>query len=380
MPSGVQTNTSVKAQPKAIAHGLSNTSSPAQLENKGEWTDERPEASDQRQLQADVALHKAPNPLAQLTNAETETVTNAAPVQRVVDVGGERDPLTLWANVKDLVEKVYRRKKTLLAWCEDAGVQPFGTYQELADALDFANQSKASMGRTRPGWAPGISKFYDKTWGGKRHRRHIIMSSLMRDAVYAVTDANSADPDRLIAIYNEIVSAAGFTPGGNLGQAEAALVYVLHNNPANLVLDNGPENSAIGGLAHNVDGYLQKDDGALAVDFATYQTDQAAFLRSLAHGFEPGLQAKIMGTIIDHFPRPAIFEEFRDFLEMIYDNNAFDLMTKQDMPDYTPELTDLHGRFLAAAAKGDADMLYGTGMTYVAVGNGFSDCPYSSIW
>jgi Domain of unknown function (DUF4157) len=305
-------------------------------------------------------------------------------VQRVVDVGGETCSVKLWAKVKGLVKKVYGRKKILLEHCSSDIKSKYPGYQDLANALDRENQTKSGVGRIRPSWANGITKFYDRTWGGKRHRRHIIMSSLMRDAVYSVTDKNAKSNElNLLAFYNKIIKAAGFSgyTDSEMSSVEAALVYVLHNNPANLILDSGPENSAIGAIARNVNTYLQKDNIALAKHYAEYQKDRSKFLHSLVCGFVPSIQQNIVKTIDDHIliPTPNI-EEFRKFLQIIYDNTAFDLMTKEAMPDYTADMMELHRRFVAVKNNGDMEKLYGIGMTYVSIGVKFNRCPYTSIW
>ncbi|HEY9651021.1 MAG TPA: hypothetical protein V6C95_10190, partial [Coleofasciculaceae cyanobacterium] len=308
--------------------------------------------------------------------------SNGRTIQRVVDVGGEQNPTVLWKNVQGLVEKVYRRKKTLFEWSEmPPPVMAFTDYPSLAIELDKANQSKASQGRSRPDWTPKIKDYYDKTWGGKRHRRHIIMSSLMRDAVYAVTDNPLYTNQEKLAVYNEIIATAGFAAYDktDLNQAESALVYVLHNNPANLVIDSGAENSAIGSLAHNFNTYLEKDEQALTKDLAIFKQNPIGFLDAMVSGFQPQVQQQIV-DIIKNFPMPTNVGEFREYLEMIYDNTAVDVMTNEKLPPQAPEMLQLHGRFLASQSTGDLNILYGTAMTYVLVGVEFKDCPYSTIW
>jgi hypothetical protein len=310
-----------------------------------------------------------------------------APVQRVVDVNGEKDPAKLWAGVRGLVEKVYKRKKTLLEWSAKPANQlnkEYKKYQELADALDQANQSKASRGRKRPDWAPGIVTTFSKTWGGKRHRRHIVMSSLMRDAVYAVTDKakdiDNQNEAEALKIYNSIIEVVGRQAKDDLDAAEEDLVYVLHNNPANLVLDSGDENSAIGALSHNVDKLLRMDDKELGGEFDLFKKDNGAYLALLAKGFNTEIQKAILSTIAKSFPMPSSLEEFRELLEMIYDNTALDVLTHQALPKQAPQLLDLHGRFLAVQNSGDLRMLEGVAITYVKVGLAVYGELYTKIW
>jgi hypothetical protein len=279
------------------------------------------------------------------------------------------------------VEKVYRRKKTLYEW---SGLGPpakeYKGYQELAEDLDRANESKASKGRVRPAWAKVILEHFDKTWGGKRHRRHIIMSSLMRDAVYSATDKNKESAAaEVLKVFNTVLKEAGYRAVEDLAEAEARVVYALHNNPANLVLDSGAENSAIGALAHNVDSYLSKSDEELASAFKAYAEDPGEFLLRLAHGFKVEIQKKII-KIVSTFEQPTNVAQFREFLEMLYDNTALDVMTYQKLPKYVNEMLELHGRFVAARDSGDLEQFWGVAMTYVKVGNDYAKEVYSKIW
>lgn len=297
--------------------------------------------------------------------------------QRVVDVNGENDPNILWANVKGLVEKVYRRRKTLFEWAAEDRIYVANDYEELAEELDKANQSKASLGRVRPDWTPKIKKHFSDTWGGKRHRRHIIMSSLMRDAVYAVSDNTKIDDREKIIKYNQILSMVGFSAGGTLQQAESNLVYVLHNNPANLVLDSGPENSAIGSLAHNFNEILKKDDEGLNIHFLNFKKNPGEFFDSVVHGFQPGVQAGII-DIIKTFPLPENLADFRDFIEMLYDNMAVDLLTKVKLPSQAPALLNLHIGFVNAQ-DGNLETLFEVASKFVHVG--LQNKPsYSEVW
>jgi hypothetical protein len=304
-------------------------------------------------------------------------------VRRVVDVKGEQDAGVLWDKVKGKVKSVYRRKKTLEEWAALPGpAKTFPDYDALALALDNANQSKASKGRTRPGWAPGITNYFDKTYGGTHHRRHLVMSSLMRDAVYAVSDSPTTSQKDALRCYNEALSEVGYSSpkSDDLGLTEAALVYVLHNNPANLVQDIGVPNSAIGSLAHTTDRYVSKSNQELQVDYDAYAKDPAAFLFGLVGGFQPQYQKTII-SMVNTFGQAGDLDEFRDFLEMFYDNMAFDLMTSKQLPKETQELLDLHTRFLAVRASGDAQMLYGVVMTYIMIGQRYKACPYDAkLW
>ena len=316
--------------------------------------------------------------------------TDRPTIRRTVTVGTETDPAVHWEKVKDLVEKVYRRKKTLFEWAASGDDKFTGNYEGLALALDAANQSKASQGRTRPDWAPGIRRALDETWGGKRHRRHILMSSLLRDAVYAVTDRAAVSPDEKLAHYNKLISLTGFANYNDkiLASAEAALVYVLHNNPANLELDMGVENSAIGSLAHSIDEVLHLPDDKFAAEAKLFEEDRQTYLYGRVKGFQMAYQFGIVGTVLGWEVAPGV-AGFRDFMEMLYDNTAVDVLTKQKLPPLAPELLSLYKYFVLAETKADLGSLLHGATCFIEVGlkwkpskppKGGKAESYASIW
>lgn len=330
------------------------------------------------------------NPLAERLASASDTVERPT-IRRTVTVDGVTDPATHWENVKDLVEKVYRRKKTLFEWSESGDNKFTGNYEGLALALDAANQSKASMGRSRPSWAPGIRRALDETWGGKRHRRHILMSSLLRDAVYAVTDRSAASPAEKLKNYNDLIAPSGFSSYDNtsLPSAEAALVYVLHNNPANLELDMGAENSAIGSFAHSIDEVLHLPGDKFAAEAVLFAKDRQSYLEGRVKGFQMALQFGLVDTVVGWEVAPGV-EGFRDFMEMLYDNTAVDVLTKQKLPPLAPRLLDLYKHFVKAESTADlGSLLYGS-RCFIAVGlewkpskppkGGGKAETYASIW
>lgn len=188
----------------------------------------------------------------------------------------------------------------------------------------------------------------------------------MRDAVYAVSDNIAIDEQDKIATYNKILGQVGFSSDNTLDNAESLLVYVLHNNPANLVLDSGVENSAIGGLAHNINEKLKIDD--LTDEFKLFHADKKNYLDTLAHGFSQTTQAEIMRRVYNNFPLPTDVEQFREFLEMLYDNTAVDILTNSKLPSHAPQLINLHIGFVGAQSNGSLDSLFQTCSTYVEIG------------
>jgi hypothetical protein len=141
----------------------------------------------------------------------------------------------------------------------------------------------SEQGRGRPEW-DGFWKSINTNW---LHRRHIVMSSVMRNAVYAVTDkvnAIAAAPgkakarDALAATY---VQLAGSGDAKNLEVSEAALVSRLHNHKLNIFIGEGSWNSAIGGLSHSVDAGSYMHDLEGAVDLKAVEGVKDRFLESL---------------------------------------------------------------------------------------------------
>lgn len=321
--------------------------------SKAHWKDGREEAL--AQLQLKKALQMA-----------SQKAVGMGIVQRSVDLNGETDPTEIWKQVGPLVTTRYRRKQTLFAWAGDGDTRDYTSAQDLADDLDLANRKGGKMGRNRPDWAPNLTTVFNQTHGGTWHRRHIIMSSHMRAAVYAVTDAN--DASEVLVAYNKLTGLLGIT-ASDVAQAEANLVYLLHNNPANLVIDQGDWNSGIGAYAHNIDQALKGDLDAL---FTEYQTNGVAFLSRFVKGFQPAIQEQIGSFWVQYLKsNPAKDkEELTDVLTMMYDNAAVDIMSTQSMPQQdglTGKLLALQAGF-ANAANGNLSALETTSQTYINLG------------
>lgn len=193
------------------------------------------------------------------------------------------------------------------------------------------------------------------------------MSSHMRAAVYTITDTN--DADAVLVAYNKITGMLGFT-AGDVAQAEANLVYLLHNNPANLVIDQGDWNSGICAYAHNIDEALKGD---LDVLFTEYQTNGVAFLSRFVRGFQPSIQEQIGAfwrLYLTQNPAGSK-EELLDVMTMMYDNAAVDIISTQRMPHHgelMAKLLSLHGKFASAVSSGDLSVLENVCKAYVDLG------------
>ncbi len=290
------------------------------------------------------------------------------PLQRTVNLNGETNPANIWPQVTNWVQSRYKRKQTLIRWAGDSITRNYTDAQTLANDLDTANAKGGMLGRGRPAFSSKLTAIFNQTQGGAWHRRHIVMSSLMRDAVYATTEANIAsNGGNLLIAYNHLVGLAGGPPVTTIPQAEANLVYILHNNPANLVIDQGDWNSAIGAFAHNVKAKLDQDQ---TVVFQEYKLDRRTFFGNLVQGFQPHIQQQI-AAFWENFEEPTDVSEFTDLLETMYDNAAFDLMSNKAMPqqqNLTTILMKTHGLFVAAASSGDLNTLVNACTIYINTG------------
>lgn len=306
---------------------------------------------------------------------------NARVVQRHVDVNGVSDFNTLWANVRDRVERTWGRKKKLHQWVNDATPRGIPSYDDLADSLDKEFKARIGKARVRPNFTPKIISYFDETWGGRRHRRHVVMSSVMRDAVYSVTDKNEAsDPQALLDLYKSLVAQAEFPRvPATLQEAETALVTVLHNNPANLVLDIGNWNSAIGALANNVRKELRSPN--FSEVFEEFSVDSESFLDDLVGGFQPDRQREVMDFWKTYAMKNPITTEagLRDFLEQIYDNAATDILSNKKLPPTGAALINCHVPFEQATSTGDPNVLERVCREFIGLGK-ISPLKYADVW
>lgn len=373
-----QENKSSENKSRAVANSVARKKSNGK-QGFG-FVDNRPDAIDQRKLvhskndyytlQQEL-IQKKENNAGLPDNLEIGIKSpNASQlIQRAVNLNGETDPNVIWTQVGGLVSTRYKRKQLLFNWAKDGESRAYTDPQELADDLDLQNRKGGRLGRARPDWAPNLTLIFSQTFGGSWHRRHIIMSSLMRYAVYAVTDINSGQEDKVIKAYNQLTE--GLAPvAKSMAQAEANLVYILHNNPANLVIDQGSWNSAIGAYAHNVEELLKKPHDKI---YDLYRTDANTFLNQFVKGFQPGLQMTINAFWRKYFEENPFksVEELIDTLEMMYDNAAVDLMSTQAMPQQeglTADLLNLHGGFASVKSSGDLETLKSICYRYISLG------------
>jgi len=310
----------------------------------------------------------------------------SATIQRTVEVDGDTDKTSLWTNARSYVKSKYGRLKILNAWYGDKTTRKYATYDELAQALDdeYASQKGGgSSGRGRPAFAENIKTWLNKTWGGKRHRRHIVMSSVMREAVYRVTDAykNNKKYD-LGSLYQQLAGLSGIKTIADLDTAESTLVYVLHNNPANLVLDLGDWNSAIGSFAHNTNTLLSKGIDSVWSEY-NKSKNAKAFLDKvkMAKGFKIQLQKELVAFWAQYIEKnpPSDKEELQTILEDMYDNAAVDLLSKEEHPakEIMPYLLQCHAEFVSATTP---EELAAVCKNFIGLGVKYKEFSYKDAW
>jgi hypothetical protein len=276
-------------------------------------------------------------------------------IQRKIYVGGveKTNYNKMWQELKTIVwgKSVRGGLKVLRAMHLSNKTYNFVDGYELAKKIEEELKTetyekhieKMSDARRRPGWWKGIKETYSDTHGGSYHRRHIVMSSLMKTAIYRVTDkavVTGKEKDCIEAYGQLVTEATGITLDlQTVEKAESALVEVVHNNPGNLVLDEGMYNSAIGAYAHNVEFYLNKSEDEIeSLIEEVIKEDTWSFLtEKLTKGFEKQIQKYINEVWLQYIEELNPFEpsELKAVLQDMYDNAALDLLlTTQTAKDY----------------------------------------------
>ena len=300
-----------------------------------------------------------------------------------VDVQGDRDLVSLWTEAREYLDTRHGRLKLLTQWVNDTSLNLiYPSYEALADALESTIQSERmkKYWRKRPAFTTAINRYFSGTWGGTRHRRHIVMSSVMREAVYAVTDASQGNAvflayNALIAMVEPKLQAA------NVEAAETRLVEVLHNNPANLVLDTGSWNTAIGVFAHNVRTALQNDIKTL---LQSYKANPQQFFASLAKGLQVDLQKELAQFWYEYAKSnpPQDVAEFQELLYDMFDNAAVDLLSRQQVlqKDWMKPLLGCHVGFEQAYTTGNLTTLTNVCQTFIQMGLNYTPLRYPAVF
>lgn len=197
----------------------------------------------------------------------------------------------------------YGRRKKLTEHLKKGDTLGPMNLEEYVEHLIEETPIRKEQGRERPDWDP----FWKSVETKGLHRRHVVISSVMRDAVYAVTDKikkgkNGTQKDNLKEMYTKHSSVAATS----LEDAEAALVSKLHNHKLNIFIGEGSWNSAIGGLAHvSVQEFLDMAENA--PDVATAKLAVESFIKALRN-------ANVFGM---HDPRNEIVKITEDRLSKV---------------------------------------------------------------
>lgn len=261
----------------------------------------------------------------------------------------------VWKEIRKYLRALNYRKMRFACWCEEDEIRNFKDYAELAAALD----SSFKPYRKRPEWTQELLAKIKVSPGD--HRRHIIMSSLMRQAVYTVSDNPTITEEEKLAAYNEILSRyIDKYHAPSLEIAETDLVSFLHNDLDNIIVDVGGYNSAIGALAHNINEFLKANE--ISTNTILNEQNYGDFcniLSGLKKGFEMSTQKEIIEQFLDLLPAYMGFA-YKDILEELYDNMAFDIMTNKSQPEKIDRLIYLHSCFVACVETGDLERLIDT--------------------
>lgn len=169
--------------------------------------------------------------------------------------------------------------------------------------------------------------------GGIQHRRHIIMSEVMRRAVGRIerqAQSNRAIERRLMLLALQLRRTTGYGRGGvyNARAAAEMIVYILHNNSDNLIAGRGDYNSSIGFMAHHLYTVL-KDPAVFQKYYDSYLNNRDGFYERMMLGCFPSCYTVIRQGIVGIFS-PAVqldSDAFHALLTGVYDSLAVDLMT-----------------------------------------------------
>lgn len=255
---------------------------------------------------------------------------------------------TLWKEVRSELESqgfsIWRRKKALGETLESINTNQSISMSDLIGKIRDRAPIMSEMGRQRPGWDNVFSAI---RCGKGQHRRHIVMSSVMRMAAYKVFDSVGGNQNLqnklghgLAGITNHKEKCEGktptkFTKPQNL---ELAIVSKFHNNKANIFLGQGGYNSAIGGLAHQAEKIEEETlnklkgttDKTEIIDIAEGWVDNmrnASVFGNNREKFEiVNVLDQMIGTIVgEAMSAQEMSEQISDVIQMFYDTMANDL-------------------------------------------------------
>ena len=340
--------------------------------------DNRPEAALQRRYRAMAGMRPS--------------------IQRTIYYGDQRvtNFSALWKEVggklKEGGRTVYGRRLHLKELYDDNQVYRYTDTSELISS-EFGDFDPPKVdGRVRPGWT-GFWSSVPVPNGF--HRRHIVLSSHMRRAIYSVTDKNN--PDDLKIEYKKLCSSSS----NDLSELEATLVSAMHNNRFNIFLGQGGWNSAIGGLAsiaHDRELHWMGE-----IEEACNAYDMVALKNHLDDFWDEMDRSNVFGRVrerdtimqvyddilyksfklinkeretlsqdenADPMPYNNACENLLSMIQAFFDSMAFDLSQAQDdeyRAKQNEELNGFHGLFGELITTGDLSNFVNTFNNFMAL-------------
>lgn len=291
----------------------------------------------------------------------------------------------IWGSVKDALTSqgfsTYGRKKALGEVLDDIPrslLKPKVTMDGLVAELRLKRPVLSELGRSRPGWD---SVWKDIRPGHGNHRRHIVMSSVMRNSTYRITDmVKGMGTDKVNKLRGDIGKILDIKDisAMSLDDLEKQLVDKMHNHKFNIFMGKGSWNSAIGGLSHTLnDGEknaIGRIDSAKSFDeleglmneWVALASKSSVFGNTSQRDFAVGVIRDLVNNTLSSYDKktdPAdLKDELKEIVTMFHDSTATDI---SEAPDgklkrfQNSKLFDIQAKLMAVMTKpvlGDSDI------------------------
>lgn len=270
------------------------------------------------------------------TQVEGQAVSENEAVERHADVLGNSIPdKALWdlsANAGG--EPITSREIPGTVLFRKAKKSRYGKYKgRMRDFSEMRRRARA-VRLGAPRWdRRTVMKVPLHHEGGLQHRRHIIMSEVMRKAVERVAvraEGNNELKEKLMDLATWLMLMTGYASGSvrDAGSAAENIAFILHNNSDNLIAGEGDYNSSIGFMAHHLRQVLENPE-ELQGYYESYLGNRAGFYGLMMQGCFPRCYNEIGQCIAGIFSSDVTLEqeEFNLLLREVYDSLAVDLMT-----------------------------------------------------
>lgn len=285
------------------------------------------------------------------TYVEGQAVSENEAVERHADVLGSSIPdRALWAlSANAGEESITSREIPGIVFCGIA--RPRKPKRMHRRYLEMRRRAYAARIRV-PRWdRRTVTKVPLHHEGGMQHRRHIIMSEVMRRAVERVAvraKGNNELKGKLVNLATQLMLMTGYAVEPVLDARTAAekIAFILHNNSDNLIAGGGDYNSSIGFMAHHLREVLE-NPAELQGYYDTYLVNRAGFYGLVMQRCLLSCYHEIEQCIIGIFPPDVTLdqEEFNSLLREVYDSLAVDLMTDVTNPLKIQRYLPFHMQF-----------------------------------